>query len=351
MAAYLSSEPAGPSVVAELMEPADDRGLDIVPGLVWAFLIHDDGSAEPLALDKPIERRRDGWPWLHFNLADARAVEWLRAAELPARALAMMLSRDRHQQLHANEDCIYGIFADFMTRIEGPGDEIGHLRFIMTERLLVSGRHHALCSVEWTRETIERGGRRLPHVAALLDLIVEHVGDAIDQLADKLATDLDEIESNLTLGRHSAERPKLTRARQAAARLHRQLAGLRTLFHRLEREGTDGLKPPLRLSAGVLAQRLDALDHDIVEMRHRAHLLQEEIGAAIAEETNRNLHVLAVLTALLLPPTLVTGIFGMNTKGLPFTEMEEAFLWAACIMIASSLAVYLLMRRIGIFKV
>jgi hypothetical protein len=191
MAAYLSSEPAGPSVVAELMEPADDRGLDIVPGLVWAFLIHDDGSAEPLALDKPIERRRDGWPWLHFNLADARAVEWLRAAELPARALAMMLSRDRHQQLHANEDCIYGIFADFMTRIEGPGDEIGHLRFIMTERLLVSGRHHALCSVEWTRETIERGGRRLPHVAALLDLIVEHVGDAIDQLADKLATDLD----------------------------------------------------------------------------------------------------------------------------------------------------------------
>jgi hypothetical protein len=34
-----------------------------------------------------------------------------------------------------------------------------------------------------------------------------HVGDAIDQLADKLATDLDEIESNLTLGRHTAERP------------------------------------------------------------------------------------------------------------------------------------------------
>ena len=71
MAAYLSSEPAGPSVVVELMEPADDRGLGIVPGLVWAFLIHDDGSAEPLAPDQPIERRRDGWLWLHFNLADA----------------------------------------------------------------------------------------------------------------------------------------------------------------------------------------------------------------------------------------------------------------------------------------
>ena len=111
------------------------------------------------------------------------------------------------------------------------------------------------------------------------------------------------------------------------------------------------MKPGLQLSAGALAQRLDALDHDIVETRHRAQLLQEEIAAATAEETNRNLHVLAVVTALFLPPALVAGVFGMNTKGcLPFAETENAFLWAAALMVASALAVYLLLRRIGIFK-
>jgi zinc transporter len=220
----------------------------------------------------------------------------------------------------------------------------------MTERLLISGRHHALTCVESAREAIEQGGRRLPDVAALLELIVEHVGDAIDQLVDTLAAELDQIESRLAGGSRNAERPKLTRVRQGSARLHRQLLGLRTLFHRLERDSTDGLQPPLRLAAGKLAQRLDALDHDIVEMRHRAHLLQEEIAAATAEATNRNLHALAILTALFLPPTLVTGIFGMNTKGLPFSDIEEAFLWAAAIMASSAVAVYLLMRRIGVFK-
>lgn len=109
------------------------------------------------------------------------------------------------------------------------------------------------------------------------------------------------------------------------------------------------MKPGLQLSVGALAQRLDALDHDIVETRHRAQLLQEEIAAATAEETNRNLHVLAVVTALFLPPTFVTGMFGMNTKGLPFAEAEDAFLWAAALMVASAVAVYLLLRRIGIF--
>src|SRR5882724_4335685 len=49
-----------------------------IPGLVWAFRIHSDGSPESLAVDQPIEFTHDGLLWLHFNLADARALHgWL----------------------------------------------------------------------------------------------------------------------------------------------------------------------------------------------------------------------------------------------------------------------------------
>jgi len=340
-----------PGSAAEIdLSAAVDIGFGVVPGLVWAYRIRDDGSAQSLPIEAPIGSRRDGWLWLHINLADARAAEWLRTADLPPPALAMMLSRDRHQQLHATESCIYGIFADFVKQIEGSADDVGHLRFVMTERLLVSSRHHALTSVDAAREAIAQGVRRPSHVAALLELIVEHLGDGIDRLVDKLGADLDEIENRIAAGNCQAERPSLSRVRHTGAGLHRQLTGLRALFHRLERDGTDALPPPLRLAASKLAQRLDGLDHDIVELRHRAHLLQEEIAAATAEATNRNLHALAILTALFLPPTLVTGVFGMNTKGLPFTDMEEAFLWAAGLMVASAVAVYLVMRQMGIFR-
>jgi zinc transporter len=53
---------------------------------------------------------------------------------------------------------------------------------------------------------------------------------------------------------------------------------------------------------------------------------------------------------LLLPPTLITGIFGMNTKGLPLTDVETGFLWAAAFMIGASGLAYLIMRRLGIVK-
>ena len=57
-----------------------------------------------------------------------------------------------------------------------------------------------------------------------------------------------------------------------------------------------------------------------------------------------------MLTAVLMPPTLVTGIFGMNTKDLPFSDMDSAFLWASLLMVLSSYGAYLVMKRIGIIK-
>src|SRR5437868_1682017 len=154
------SDPA-PVASATSDTPRDKADMGLVPGLIWAFRIHDDGTADPLPIDKPIEVGHDGWIWLHFDLTDKRAVPWLTAAGLPEAGVTMMLSRDRHQQLHSTGSCIYGIFADLVRRIDGASDEVGHLRFIMTERLLVSGRHHALTAIESARATIESRGRRL----------------------------------------------------------------------------------------------------------------------------------------------------------------------------------------------
>ena len=85
-------------------------------------------------------------------------------------------------------------------------------------------------------------------------------------------------------------------------------------------------------------------------MRDRAHLLQEEVADRLTEETNRQLRLLTAVTTLLLPATFVTGVFGMNTKGLPLTDVETGFLWAMLLIVASSAGIYWLMRRIGILR-
>ena len=195
----------------------------------------------------------------------------------------------------------------------------------MTERILVSGRHQALCAVDATRRALE-GGRRIESAAALLETIVENVADTMDRMADRIAQSLDEIEEQVLSTTRSIFARISAGLRRTCVRLHRQLSGLRIVFHRLEQKNPADLKPALQLRAGKLAQRLDGLDHIIVEMRERSRLLQEELHLKIEEQGNDNIRVLSVLTAILMPPTLITGIFGMNTKGLPFTDLDTAFL-------------------------
>jgi zinc transporter len=346
----MTAEPATQVVARSSAAAVSALPVGQIPGLLWGFRIHENGSADPLPPDEPIDNRHDGWLWLHLDLSNLRALEWLGESGLPTPALSSMISRDRHQQLHTTPTCIYGVFADHKRGIDGVSEELAHLRFAMTERLLISGRHHALAAVESVRDVLTTGGARLSSAGALLELIVEHVADAIDRVTDDLATDLDHIEDCLARRADEFERQKLANVRRTTVRLHRQLAGLRTVFHRLERQSIEEVPSALRLAAGKLAQRLDALDHDILEMRERGHRIQEKVSAMMAEETNRHLYILTIVTTLFLPPTLVTGVFGMNTKGLPLTDVETGFLWAAGLMVCSSLLVYLIMRRIGVFK-
>ena len=95
------------------------------------------------------------------------------------------------------------------------------------------------------------------------------------------------------------------------------------------------------------ADRLESLDHDILTLQERAKLLQDEVGARLAEETNRSLRALSILTALLLPGSLVAGIFGMNTKDLPFLETEGGFWFAILIGAAATALFYWILRRVG----
>ena len=325
-------------------------GRESIPGLIWAFRVHTDGTPEELPVEQPIDDRHDGWLWLHFNLADARAQLWLASeAGLAPAAANLLLSSDHHQQLHAKDACVYGVISDIVRQFDHATDQIGHLHFVMTDRWVISGRHHTLHAIEATRQAL-REGRRLTSMAALLETIVEHVADAIDGVVDKLGDELDRIEDRVVDDTLRDERSKLGRLRRTAVRLHRQLAGLRSLFHRIERNGTLSSTPLLQVATTALVQRLDGLDHEVIAMRDRAHLLQEGVSGKLAEESARNLQVLSILTALLLPPTLITGVFGMNVKGLPFTEDTTGFLWALVLIALSSASAYWLLRRMGIAR-
>ena len=325
-----------------------DARTEALPGLIAAFRFAADGSAQELAVDKPIAEAADCWLWLHFNLTDARACRFLRAdATFPAAARDLLIASDEHQQLNASGHCLYGVLPDLVCVLDGITEEIGFLHFAMTERLVVSGRRRALSAVQVTRGAL-RDGLKIATPAALLETIIGYMIDSIDRFSDDVATKLDRIEEQILADDMSEGRQMLGRIRRTTVRLHRQLVILRSLIQRLELDLCQKLS--LRIATARLRQRLDWLDTEIVSLRDRAHLLQEEVTIKTAEQTNRNLHVLAIVTTLFMPASLIAGILGMNVGGLPFVQSANGFLWAMGILVVSSVVVLWLLKRSGILK-
>jgi hypothetical protein len=71
----------------------------------------------------------------------------------------------------------------------------------------------------------------------------------------------------------------------------------------------------------------------------------------MSEATNRNLYIHSIVTATLLPINLITGIFGMNTGGLPWGEEDLwGFWWVISFMVIAVIAALKILHRNGFYK-
>lgn len=94
---------------------------------------------------------------------------------------------------------------------------------------------------------------------------------------------------------------------------------------------------------------LEGVGQDLELVQERARLLQEEIAARLGEATNRNLYLLSIVTAALMPVTLITWVFGMNVADLPFLQTPGGFWWVIVLMSGKITATLLWLRGRGLF--
>ncbi|MCB1487651.1 MAG: cobalt transporter [Bauldia sp.] len=329
-----------------LVTPPEESGA--IPGLVWGTFF--DGREATVVDTEPRKPGPGQWLWLHFNLADMRARNWLSASVLlPKPAMDWLLGGDDTQQLVPLPDCVAGVFFDLIHDFDRTADDFGNVRFLLTDRLLISGRKRPAASIESVRRRLE-AGQRFATPVDLLQAMVAQIADTIEGIVDGLSAEIDEVEDSILKEGVRDERIRLGRARLTAVRVHRRLNGLRGLLRRTSVGHIDGLPEALVAAAGPLTVRLDDIDHDVIELRDRARLLQEELGARVAEQTNRNLRVLSVLTAVLLPPALIAGLYGMNLEGVPFAQSPVGFWIAVLITLASSGLALLGLKLAGVLK-
>ncbi len=317
-------------------------------GIVWAYRFDADGAAALIAnseVDAALAAPGDGWIWVHLALADNRCRAWIaQAAPVSELARELLAGADRHMRLDILGKEIVGVVPDLHQGFAETGEDIVRLRFVMTERMVLTARQRPAHSLELTRRTIA-AGKRFPSAVSYLDAMIDQFADAIAQMAEQLGDELDAVEDHVMHEEPADERHRIGRVRLQAVRVHRQLAQLKNMFQRLEpRIAADNVA--VAAAIRTLAQKLEAIDSEVAALHERARLLLDEMAAKMTEVTNRRLFTLSVLTACLLPPTLVTGFFGMNTQDLPFQHAHGGTWLALAVACAATGLSYWALRRL-----
>jgi zinc transporter len=125
--------------------------------------------------------------WLHLNITDQTSCRWIEGlAELPALVRELLLSPDTHQRALVEDDVVACVLHDVEVDFgKGETARMGALRFALSDRMMVTARHHPLYAADVVKRRID-SGLRPKGPAEALDLLVS----GILQVASKSAVSL-----------------------------------------------------------------------------------------------------------------------------------------------------------------
>ena len=180
-------------------------------------------------------------------------------------------------------------------------------------------------------------------LAVLIERLAIRIEDFFEQFEEQLDVQEDSIETADSRGLGT----ELGNLRRQAATVRRYLTPQKDALDKLSRAAspllTDALLEEMRDDRDKIARLLE----DLELSRERSMALQEQLLAKIGHEQNNRLYVLAIISAIFLPLTFLSGLLGMNVAGLPGTEDSNSFWFVSglCLVIAVGLMVWFKFKK------
>lgn len=315
-------------------------------GLIFARKIDAEGKSHHLS-EPPshLPAEGDDWIWVHLDLVDRRALRWIAGLNLSPKAQAAFVSEDTRPHLDHTPGFISGIFAEMTSESSRQTGRERLLRFAIGPHIIITGRHHPLHDVERLHDQLDHG-LRLTHPAAILEQVIDMSLDRLQADVDAMLLATNRIEDKVIEQGGTDADGEIAGLRRKAVTIHRELSLARPLLRRLAEVGGAMEFPAAQVKeAEVQFGKCEALQGEVHVLQERARLLKDEVASNVASDMNRSLYIISVISALLLPPSLIFGLFGINVGGLPLLNNDWGFISVVVIGIVTSVIVFMLLRR------
>ena len=312
-------------------------------GVAWC--VGEHGKAVKVSPAAALEGKAT-FRWVHLATNTAEAQAWLRDAAgldpFTVDALTAAETRPRAEKIG------HGAFVNLRGRTDEPldtSDVLASIRIWATKGRVITVSRKRLVTLARVEEEMERGELRDPGdlIAAIATAITEDLDPVVADLGDGL----DDCEQKLSAHHVFELRRSVTRMRSEAINYRRFLSPQRAALERLATLPGDWLAEDDRAHLSAAADRAARMAEEVEAIRERAALMHEALTDLRAEQLDQRSLVIAMVAMIFLPLTFLTGLYGMNVKGLPYAEEPWAFdaIAGACAVIAAGIVVWFVQRH------
>jgi magnesium transporter len=226
--------------------------------------------------------------------------------------------------------------------------ETGEINLFVGHDFVITVRHGHGSELKQARHELEARQAVLSHgPSAVVYAVCDTVVDAYLEVLEELQIDVDQVEESVFSEERTNDSARIYTLKRELAEVRRAVLPLKEPMRRL----TVGAVPGIPADAGpffrdvgdhlaVAAESTETLD-TLLSSAFEAHV------AGIQVQQNNDMRKISAGAAILLLPTLIAGIYGMNFDHMPELQWQLGYLWALILMVGSSVALWAWFKRSG----
>ncbi len=226
--------------------------------------------------------------------------------------------------------------------------ETGEINLFVGDHFVVSVRHGAGSGLQGARSFLEGEERVLTHgPSAVVYAVCDQVVDDYVRVVDALQVDVDEVEESVFSPARTDDATRIYVLKREISEVRRAVLPLRDPMRRFAggevRELEQDSAPFFRDVSDHLAQVAEVVDtlDGLLSTAFDASL------ARISVQQNDDMRKISAGAAIVVVPTLVAGVYGMNFDAMPELSWTYGYAWALFLMVGSAAGLLWLFKRSG----
>lgn len=277
--------------------------------------------------------------WYYCQRGDNNLAQWLLNNDIDSGIVDALLADDTRPRFELYDD---GSFLLILRGINFSADsapeDMLSIRVLYTHNTIISTRKIPSKALTSLREALstKEGPKSIDGVIIhIIDMLNKYIEQYLDELEPLLDEGFDDPSCTRNIMELNSSLHKVKRfIKPQKYALEDCLKALPTIL--------DDKEYHLRNSVDTIIRINETIDFYLSQVQ----LIQSNFHQIQMEKTNQNTYLFSVITALFIPITFVTGLFGINVGGIPGSEHPFAFLAMSCTLLLVFCIEFLILKKL-----